>query len=72
MSCKRWKVARTGIEPLRELDRGEERAGRARMHSHFDGDISDNARAFAMEKSIQLVGGPELARLLPDLRGGRA
>ena len=29
------------------------------------GEITDNARAFAAKHAIKLVGGPELARLLP-------
>ncbi len=29
------------------------------------GEITDNARAFAIKHAIKLVGGPELARLLP-------
>jgi len=47
---KRWKVARAGIEPLRELD-----AARQAREAHecifvAAGDITDNARAFAAGK----------------------
>ena len=64
VSCKRWKVARTGIEPLRELD-----AARRAREAHecvyvAAGEITDNARAFAGEKKIRLAEGAELARLL--------
>lgn len=69
VGCKRWKVMRTGIEPLRELDA----AGRARdAHECVyvtAGEITDNARAFAAEKNIRLVHDAELAKLLP--RAGR-
>jgi restriction system protein len=64
VSCKRWKAARTGIEPLRELD-----AARRAREAHeaiyvAAGEISDNARAFAAAKNIRLAHGAELARLL--------
>jgi restriction system protein len=64
VNCKRWKAARTGIEPLRELD-----AARRAREAHecvyvAAGDLTDNARAFAAEKKIRLAQGAELARLL--------
>jgi restriction system protein len=65
VGCKRWKVARTGIEPLRELYA----AGRARgAHECIyvvAGEITDNARAFAAEKNIRLLHDAELVKLLP-------
>jgi restriction system protein len=65
VSGKRWKVARTGIEPLRDLE-----AWRLAREAHEGiyiavGEITDNARQFAANHKIQLVGGSELARLLP-------
>jgi hypothetical protein len=35
------------------------------------GEITDNARAFAAKHRIKLVGGPELARLLPGEGSGQ-
>lgn len=72
VGCKRWKVARTGIEPLRELYA----AGGARdAHECIyvaAGEITDNARAFAAKKNIRLVHDAELAKLLPGAgRGGK-
>jgi restriction system protein len=65
VGCKRWKTARAGIEPLRELHA----AGQARdAHQCMlvaAGDITANARAFAAEKRIRLLEGAELASLLP-------
>jgi restriction system protein len=68
VGCKRWKVARAGIEPLRELD-----AARQAREAHeciyvAVGDITDNARAFAAEKNIRLLHGAELAKLLPGTK----
>ena len=65
---KRWKVARAGIEPLRELD-----AARQAREAHecifvAAGDITDNARAFAAEKNIRLLHGAELVKLLPGTK----
>jgi restriction system protein len=64
VSCKRWKVARTGIEPLRELD-AERRAREAHECVYVAaGEVTDNARAFAVQKNIRLAQGAALARLL--------
>ncbi len=65
VACKRWKVARTGIEPLRELD-----AARQSRNAHeciyvAAGEVTDTARAYAAEKKIRLLHGAELAKLLP-------
>ena len=73
VGCKRWKPARTGIEPLRELH-----AARIEHEAHecihiAAGEISDNARTFATEKKIRLFHGAELVKLLPRIRpGGKA
>jgi restriction system protein len=62
---KRWKVARAGIEPLRELD-----AARQTHEAHeciyvAAGEFTDNARTFAAEKNIRLLYDAELAKLIP-------
>jgi len=65
VGCKRWKVARTGIEPLRELH-AVVRAREAHECIYIAaGEITDNARAFATEKNVRLLHGAELAKLLP-------
>lgn len=72
-ACKRWKVARTGIEPLRELDAAR-RAGDAHDCIYVAaGEFTDNARAFASEKGVGLLDGAELVKMLnlPG-RAGRA
>ena len=61
---KRWKVARAGVEPLRELD-----AARQAREAHdciyvAAGEITANASAFAAEKNIRLLRDAELAKLL--------
>jgi restriction system protein len=65
VSCKRWKVARTGVEPLRELDA----ARRAREASEgiyvAAGEITDQALEFAGRNGIRVVRGADLAALLP-------
>jgi len=65
VACKRWKATRTGIEPLRELE-----AARRAREAHeciyvAAGEITEQAREFAAQKSIRLVQGAELAKLLP-------
>lgn len=62
---KRWKVGRTGIEALRELD-----AARVAHDAHdsiyiASGEITDTARAFASKTGIRLVEGAGLTQLVP-------
>ncbi|MBS0338809.1 MAG: restriction endonuclease [Proteobacteria bacterium] len=64
VSCKRWKVARTGVEPLRELD-----AARAAREAHealyiATGEVTENARSYAAEKRIQVLQDMDLMRLV--------
>lgn len=64
VACKRWKAVRVGIEPLRELHAARE--AREAHHCVYvaTGEITEQARAFAVEKRINLLQGRELAILL--------
>jgi restriction system protein len=69
LGCKRWKAAHTGVDPLRDLhDAGRAREAHECLYVAA-GEITDGARAFALEKNIRLIHGAELAKLLP--RGRR-
>jgi restriction system protein len=64
VSCKRWKAARTGVEPLREL-----LAARRKREAHeciylAAGEISANALTFSAQNGVKLLHGAELAKLL--------
>jgi restriction system protein len=64
VACKRWKAARTGIEPLREFDAATRDLG---AHSGIyiaAGEITETARTFAAQRRIRLLQGDELAKLL--------
>jgi restriction system protein len=65
-ACKRWKVARTGIEPLRDLYAAKRERDAHECIYVAAGEISDGARAFAAEKSIRVVQPVDLARMLPQ------
>lgn len=69
--CKRWKVARTGVAPLRDLFE----AGRARNAHDFiymvAGEFTANAREFAAEKSIRLLNDVELVKLVTRVGRGK-
>ncbi len=67
VACKRWKVARTGIEPLRELE-----AARQAQEAHeaiyvAAGEVSETARAFAAGRKIRLLDAAGLAQLVPRI-----
>ena len=69
VSCKRWKVAQTGVAPLRDLDDAR-RACEAASDSSVSciyiaaGEVTDKAAEFAAGKSIQVLSGAELTRFI--------
>ena len=69
VGCKRWKVARTGVDPLRDLHAAKDAREAQECIYVAVGEITDGARKFALEKKIRLMHGAELAKLLP--RTGR-
>jgi restriction system protein len=64
VDCKRWKATRTGIEPLREFHAAGEKSEAQDLIYVAAGEVTDNARAFAKQKSIRLIGDAELAELV--------
>jgi restriction system protein len=64
VGCRRWKAARTGIEPLREFDAATSEQGAHKRLYVAVGEVTDTARTFAQKKGIALVGEEELTRLL--------
>jgi restriction system protein len=67
VACKRWKAARTGVEPLRDLDAA--RRARAAHECVYvaTGEFTDGARTFATDRNIRILHGAELAKLLPRI-----
>jgi restriction system protein len=63
VACKRFKVARTGVEPLRELLAARDAAEAQDAIYVALGEVTDTAAAFAAKHTIRIVGGAELARL---------
>jgi restriction system protein len=70
VACKRWKVARTGVEPLRELVGAKEAREANDCIYVATGEVTDGARKFAAQNRIRLIGGVELAKMMP--RAARA
>lgn len=64
--AKRWKVARTGIEPLRELVAAKETHEAHECIYIAAGDFTDQARAFATQNKVRLIHDADLVRLLPS------
>ncbi|MBX3662818.1 MAG: restriction endonuclease [Burkholderiales bacterium] len=64
VSARRWKAARTGVDPLRELAAAGEKREARECHYAVAGELTDQARAFARKKGVKLVEGAELARLV--------
>lgn len=70
-ACKRWKVAQTGVEPLRELLRAKQAADAEECVYVTAGDVSPNARRFAAQHGIRLLCDAELAAFLGRADGGK-
>ncbi len=63
VSARRWKGARTGLEPLRELQAAREKAGAAALYIGL-GEITEPAAAFAAQHRIAVWQAAELAESL--------
>ncbi|KRA01510.1 MAG: restriction endonuclease [Achromobacter sp.] len=68
VSAKRWKAARHGVEPLRELQTVREKRGAREAIYIALGDVSDNALQYAKAQGVSLMTAPELTKLLRDLK----
>ena len=66
--AKRWKAARHGIEPLRDLVAAREKQDAHEAVYVAAGDLTDNARVYGTEHGVRLIGSMELARLLRGLK----
>ena len=64
VGCRRWKAARTGIEPLRDFDAATSEQGAHQRLYFAVGEVSETAKEFAAKKGIALVQEEELALLL--------
>ena len=64
VSCKRWKVAQTGIGPLRDLHAAKDAHEAQECIYVTAGDVTANATKFAAEKSIHLLSGAALGDLV--------
>lgn len=68
VSCRRWKVATTGIEPLRELHNAVQRDGLYDAFYITAGAFTPNAMDFAVEKKMRLLHGPALVKLMREMK----
>lgn len=68
VSARRWKAARTGLEPLRELQAARERAEAPDALCICLGDLSENAQSYAAEHRIAVWQAAELAQALRGLQ----
>lgn len=64
VSARRWKAARTGVEPLHELVGATERRGAEECVLVVTGELSEQARKLAGEKQIKLLEGAGLFALV--------
>ncbi len=65
VSCKRWKAASHGLEPLRELQAAREKHEAHEAIYVAVGEMTENALGFGATQKIRLMTGLELSQLLP-------
>lgn len=68
VSCKRWKAAATGVEPLRDLCKAVEAGGAQDSFYITAGEFTPNAMQFAVDNKMRLVHGSSLAKLLREMK----
>jgi restriction system protein len=62
--CAALEVARTGVEPLKELVEYGERRDARQCRYVVAGELTEQARAYAKEQGVTLIEGAELVRLV--------
>jgi restriction system protein len=68
VNAKRWKAARTGPDPLRELQAALKRHDAREAIYITLGEISPGARQYAQANGVSFITAPELAKLLRDTK----
>ena len=71
LNCRRWKVAQTGVAPLRELSDAKQTRGARECIYVSAGQFTTNAREFAAKQSIQLLEDVALVQLTSHGARGR-
>lgn len=66
VSCRRWKAASHGVEPLRELDAARQAQGAQHALYISLGPPTDQARRHAQDAGIRLIHGNDLALLMEN------
>jgi restriction system protein len=64
VSCKRWKAAKLGVEPLRELVAARQRQDASVCACLTLGQLSDTAQGFAKAEGVQVIDAEALATLM--------
>jgi restriction system protein len=69
LGCKRWKAARTGVEPLQELAAAAEKEAAGMVFMSL-GELTDNAGRYAAQQRIALMHDADLV-MLASLAAGK-
>ena len=62
--CRRWKVERTGVEPLRELHAAGSKREVDELIYVAAGEVTEQAKVFAANNKVRVIDGAGLARLV--------
>jgi restriction system protein len=72
VAARRWKGAKLGLEPLRELQALREKRDTHDAVFVTIGEVTEKAAQFARSNGIRMLAGAELAKLVDAGRKGRA
>lgn len=64
VAYKRWKVAQTGVGPLKELREAARALGASGRAYIVGGELSDTARQYAADNGVEIIEGAGLAKLV--------
>lgn len=67
VAAKRWKAARTGVEPLRDLAKAKTAREAHEATWVTVGELTEQARAFAAQERMRVLSGVDLVHLLPEV-----
>lgn len=72
VQCKQWRVFKVGVKVVRELYGVMASVGAVGGFVVTSGEFTRDSKAFAQGKNIELIDGPQLTRLIQEVKSSRS
>jgi restriction system protein len=72
VQCKQWRALKVGVKVVRELYGVMASVGAVGGFVVTSGEFTRDSKAFAQGKNIELIDGPQLTRLIRDVKSSRS